>query len=220
MRNLEAVSTHLFMMGQSFDTKELIELRRRTPQVVEKWFGAYADKLYTFIFYRVGKDADLAAELVQETFVSAIRKIEEFDPEQGSMCTWLSFLSKNHISKALKDRGKLKSLERAWAELDSKLADAFAKIATESLPDEVMLRQETAELVQMTLANIPDNYRTALKAHYYLKKSIKEMAQSMGVEDGAVKTLLYRARKAFEEAFLKFDESFGGPRIIKGGTDV
>jgi RNA polymerase sigma-70 factor (ECF subfamily) len=208
------------MMGQSFDKEELAELRRRTPQAVERWFGEYADKLYTFIFYRVGKDADLAAELVQETFVSAIRKIEEFDPEKGSMYTWLSFLSKNHISKALKDRGKQKSLEQVWANLDSGLADAFARIATEPLPDEIMARQETTELVQMTLANIPDNYRMALRAHYYHKKSIKEMAKCMGAEEGAVKTLLHRARKAFEEAFLKFNESFGGPHVIKGGADV
>jgi RNA polymerase sigma-70 factor (ECF subfamily) len=208
------------MMGQPFDRKELAELRQRNPQAVERWFTAYADNLYTFIFYHAGKDADLAAELVQETFVSAIRKIEEFDPDKGNMCTWLNFLSKNHISKALKDRGKQKTLGQIWADLDSDLADAFAKIATEVLPDEIMARQETAELVQMTLASIPDNYRAALRAYYYHKKSIKEMANSMGVEEGAVKTLLHRARKAFEEAFLKSDESFGEPRIIKGEANA
>jgi len=193
-------------MESHFNKTDLGALKRRETGAVEKWFQAFADKLYTFIFYRVGKDADLAAELVQETFVTAIKKIDDFDPGRGDMCTWLCFLSKNHISKALKDRAKLKPLEQVWSNLDGRLADAFAKIATETLPDEIMSRQETTALVQATLANIPDNYRSALKEHYYHKKSVKEIAKCLGIEQGAVKTLLYRARKAFGEAFVRLDE--------------
>ena len=206
MCNLRRPQIHLFMMGQS-NINELKELKRRTPRAIEGWFNTYADKLYTFIFYRVGKDGDLASELVQETFVTAIKKIDEFDPDRGSMCTWLSLLSKNHISKALKEKDRERSYEQAWAKLDKGLAEAFTKIATQPLPDELLSRKETAESVQMTLANIPANYKAALKAHYYHKKSISEMAACLKSSEGAVKTLLHRARKAFEEAFIRLDES-------------
>jgi RNA polymerase sigma-70 factor (ECF subfamily) len=194
-------------MEAHFNKMDLGALKRRETDAVEKWFQTFADKLYTFIFYRVGRDADLAAELVQETFVSAIKKIEEFDPEKGSMCTWLSFLSKNHISKALKIKDRERAYQQVWADLDKGLADAFARIATQPLPDELLSRKETTELVQMTLANIPDNYKAALKAHYYHKKSISEMAACLKASEGAVKTLLHRARKTFEEAFVRLDES-------------
>jgi len=47
---------------------------------------------------------------------------------------------------------------------------AFEQIATEPLPDELIEKAETAELVQMTLANIPANYKYVLKEYYYRLK--------------------------------------------------
>lgn len=200
-----------------FDERDLQRLLTGDVEVVEKWFRTYSDTLYTFAYYRVGKDTDAAAEVVQETFVQALRKIENYDSQRGSMLVWLTYLCKNNIKKALRARRRHTSYEQMWQEIDVCLLRAYELIASEPLPVEILERQETAELVRMTLANIPGNYKLVLTEHYWQRKALKEIAISMGVSEGAVKTMLHRARQAFKVTFLKLTKSLSAPEAGIGG---
>ena len=46
----------------------LKKLRKRDKKEIAHWFEIFCDPVYGFIYYRVGKDADLAGEAPQETF--------------------------------------------------------------------------------------------------------------------------------------------------------
>jgi RNA polymerase sigma-70 factor (ECF subfamily) len=206
-------------MNTLFGKRQLKRLARGNTQAIEQWFNTYSDTLYTFVFYRVDKDTALAADIVQETFLDGLRRIHFYDPDRGSMFTWLTYLSKNFIKRALRERGREISYDRIWQDIDSGLLTAFEQIATEPLPDEVIEKAETAQLVQMTLANIPANYKHVLKQYYYQLKPPKEIAVSVGVSEGAIKTMLYRARQAFKAAFLRLEKSLNNPDTMTGGPD-
>jgi RNA polymerase sigma-70 factor (ECF subfamily) len=206
-------------MKTLFNKRQLRRLARGNAQTIEQWFNAYANSLYTFIFYRVGKDSALAADIVQETFLDGLRQIHLFEPDRGSMFTWLTYLSRNLIKRTLRERGREISYDTIWQDIDSGLLTAFGQIATEPLPDEVIEKAETAQLVQMTLANIPANYKHVLKQYYYQLKPPKEIAVSVGVSEGAIKTMLYRARQAFKTAFLRLEKSFNNPDTMTGGPN-
>lgn len=203
-------------MDKISDKKQLAKLQRKQPKAIERWFETYSDSLYTFVYYRVEKDANLAADIVQETFVSGMRQIELYDPQKGSMYTWLTWLSRNYITKALRIKGKHISYEQIWGSIDSDLVRCFEQIATEPLPEEIFEQKETAQLVQMTLANIPGNYNKVLSEYYYHQKPIKEIASLQGVSQGAIKAQMYRARKAFKEVFLRLSKTFNTPYQIGG----
>lgn len=206
-------------MNTLFGKRQLKRLARGNTQAIEQWFNTYSDTLYTFVFYRVGKDPALAADIVQDTFLDGLRRINLYDPDRGSMFTWLTYLSKNFIKRTLRERGREISYERIWQDIDSGLLTAFEQIATEPLPDEVIEKAETAQLVQMTLANIPANYKHVLKQYYYQLKPPKEIAVSVGVSEGAIKTMLYRARQAFKTAFLRLEKPLNNPDTMTGGPD-
>jgi len=176
-------------------------LREREPRAVERWFEAHADPLYTFVYYRVGRDGDLAAEVVQETFLTALHKIEDYDPGRGAMQAWLTYLSRNHIRAALRRRSRSTQVDTDWDAVDRKLLRAYVELSASPLPDEVLERRETVELVQMALANLPENYRLALRQHYCEQRSLAEIARARESTEGAVKSLLHRARLAFKAAF-------------------
>jgi len=201
-----------------FDKKRpLRRLLRKDPKAIESWFHTYSDSLYTFVFYRVGRDNQLAADIVQETFLKALKDIQKFDPNRGSMFAWLTLLSKNFIKLAIKEKGRQISYDRIWQEIDSGLLTAFEQIATEPLPDEVIEKAETTQLVQMTLANIPANYKLVLRQYYYQLKPPKDIALAVGVSEGVIKMMLYRARQAFKAAFFKLEKSFNNPDLLEGG---
>ena len=134
--------------------------------------------------------------------MSALDKIEQYDIEHGTMFTWLTYLSKNYIKKALRERDKYKTYSELWDKIDTKLLTFYSQLATASLPEEVLQRQETIELVHMTLSNIPGNYQHMLKQHYFCQKTLHEIAMINQISEAAVKSLLYRARIAFKTTFL------------------
>lgn len=193
-------------MGQYFDNEVLRQLQAGEPQAVRGWFEQYADSVYTFVYYRVGKDEQTASDIVQETFLDALTRIEQYDPERGSMEAWLTTLSRNFISRALKAKGMV-SLDQMWSNVDSELMTCFERLATEPLPPDVLEKKETKCLVQTTLASIPGNYRKILTLYYHRGLSIRDIASKSNKSDGAVKVLLHRARQAFKEAFLRLGDS-------------
>jgi len=206
-------------MDTLFDKKQLRQLLRNDPKAIEHWFYTYSDSLYTFVFYRVGKDSRFAADIVQETFLKALRDMQKYDLNRGGMFAWLTLLGKNCIKQAFREKGREISYDRIWRDTDSGLLTALGQIATEPLPDEVIEKAETAQLVQMTIANIPANYKHVLKQYYYQLKPPKEIALAMGVSEGDIKTMLHRARQAFKIAFLKLEKSFDNPDILEGGPN-
>jgi RNA polymerase sigma-70 factor (ECF subfamily) len=192
------------MSDSSVDYHRLLE---REPEAVKQWFLAYAEAVYTFVFYRVAKEEDMAEDVVQETFLVALERIEDFDERRGTMLAWLQYTARNCIRGALRQRARCRQHLAQWQAIDQRLLAVYQKMAESPLPDEVLEQQETKELVHLTLAHLPENYRDILKRHYCEDRPLKEIARAQRLTVSAVKSLLHRARLAFKSIFLSFAES-------------
>ena len=67
----------------------------------------------------------------------------------------------------------------------------------EPLPDWVLERRETRELVGATLSSLPPDYRSALVAKYVDGQSVSEIGAGLGRGEKAAESVLTRARLAF-----------------------
>jgi RNA polymerase sigma-70 factor (ECF subfamily) len=166
------------------------------------WFGENQQAVYAFVFYRVGGDQELATEATQATFVKALGKLSQFEPERGEMATWLKYLSRNVIRNLLTTKHRGAQWQTAWDRIDDSLRVAYERIDEQPLPDEVLQNKETRDLVAMTLANLPDHYREVLQAKYMNNDSLEAIAQARDSSVEAVKSMLHRSRAAFRECFL------------------
>lgn len=170
-------------------------------RALEELYGAHVDRLYAFVFYRVGRDPALAEDVVQETFASALARIDDFDPARGSVASWLHTLSRNVIRDHLRAHRRSDELVARWERIDQSLAQIFAALDHAPLSDEIVARAETRDMVGMTVANLPDNYRDVLHRKYVQGHSLADLARDLGLSTDAVKSLLARARRAFKETF-------------------
>ena len=66
------------------------------------WVSRYADYLYSFAAFRI-KDQDMARDLVQETFLAALERLENFEG-RGSEKTWLTAILKNKVIDVYRSR--------------------------------------------------------------------------------------------------------------------
>lgn len=177
------------------------KIRDGDPAALQSWFQDHVDGLYGFIYYRVGNNAQAAADVTQSTFERALESLDEFDPGRGTMSTWLRLTSRNLIREHLKVSRREVPLQDLWARLDEVLERHFSEIDERELPVEVLERNETRELVSMTLAVLPDQYREVLDAKYMDEQTLEFIADSRGATIDSIKSLLRRARAAFKHTF-------------------
>jgi len=125
-----------------------------------------------------------------------------YDPARsdGRILPWLTGLARNEVRRALAARPGPASLA-VWDRLDEALRSAYARIESEPLGDDHLEREETRELVNQTMAQLPDHYREALEAKYVLGRSVRDLAELWRLSEKAVESRLVRARRAFRAAF-------------------
>lgn len=186
--------------------------RRRPPALLRaagagdalaigRLYDEHVDGLYAFVFYRVGRDPDLAEDVVQTTFARALDHAADFDPARGSFASWLTTLSRNVIRDQLRAHRRTDEVVDRWERIDASLAQLYDALEQAPLPGDVLARAETRDLVHMTIAHLPAPYRTALAGKYVDGKSLEDLARELDLSVDAVKSLLARARRAFKETF-------------------
>jgi len=192
------------------DDARLLSLAASGDEVaLEKLYEANVDGLYAFVFYRVGRDAE---DVVQETFTRALDQLDRYDPKRGSIQSWLCTSSRNVIRDHLRAHRRASELAAMWERIDETLAQIFESLERAPLSDEVIERAETRDMVNMTIANLPEKYRTALEWKYIEGDSLEALAVRLDVSEVAAKSLLARAttssplaarlsRRAFRETF-------------------
>ena len=187
---------------------ELHAARAGDRGAIARFYDAHVDGLYAFVFYRVGRDASLAEDVVQETFATAIARETDFDPARGSVGSWLTVMSRNVIRDHLRAHRRSDELQQTWERIDATLAQTFAAMAERPLPGEVLERAETRDLVHMAVAHLPEPYRTALHRKYVDGETLETLAGELGISIDATKSLLARARRAFRDTFATLSAHF------------
>jgi RNA polymerase sigma-70 factor (ECF subfamily) len=183
------------------------EWRRRAlagdSQAVRVFAETMLPALYHFCLYRVGKDQHRCEEVVQETLVRALRTLEQYDPQRcaDNIFPWLTGLARNEISRVLHRDRQTVSLDEMWQRMDSELLGLYERLETEPLAEDILVREETRELVNVAMSQLPPNYREALQAKYLDGASVRDIADRGQTSEKAVESLLTRARQAFRATF-------------------
>ena len=148
-------------------------------------------KLYG-MFMQSWRNPSLAEELVQRTTFDAIRGRDKYDAEKGSPQQWLFGIARNNIRLEIRKRQSRPSV-------DGDITTYLEAIDSEMLPDEILERQETAQLVRDALAKLPDKEQAVLKGKYIEGLSARQIATRVESTEKAVHSLLYRARMNLRE---------------------
>jgi len=148
------------------------------------------DSVFAFVDFRTGHRRDRTEEVVQETWMIAVRRIGSFDPARSRFENWMRGIAAN----------VLRNHWRAW-----KRSETGRPV--ESIPDgsPPASRGDLAERIGLALSALPHRYSSVLRAKYDEKMTVVEIAREWQESPKAVESLLVRARKAFKDAFGGLD---------------
>jgi len=157
------------------------------------WCLEVFDDLDRFVIWRCGGNRNEADEIVQETWLMAVRRIRAFQPQQASFLSWLRGIAVNVRRNRLRSARRLSQRELIG---DGKLHDA-------ACPDSYADAHEQNEQIAAALDGLLERQENVLRAKYFDGLSVAEIATAWNETPKAIESLLSRARDAFREQFEK-----------------
>ena len=152
------------------------------------------DALYNFARWLVHDSHD-AEDLVQETYLKALRSFASFQPGTNFRAWMFRILRNNFLSS----RSKLE--RRMTVAMDSEEDGPELAVDTET-PETILMNRFNSQLVQRAIDNLPVHYREAMLLCEVEEMSYQEIAEILTIPIGTVMSRLARARKAVRESLL------------------
>ncbi|HMR14941.1 MAG TPA: sigma-70 family RNA polymerase sigma factor [Mariniflexile sp.] len=165
-----------------------------------KWIDLYADYLYNYTISRVN-DGIMAQDLVQDTFLAALKSMKNFKGEANEL-TWLISILKrkiiDHYRKVNSNKGKAEvritynddyETEGDW--LEERVADPFDKTA-----EDTMQNDELGDAIFSCLNKLPEK-----QAEVFRMKSIEGLdtdviCNELNITASNLWVIIHRARTA------------------------
>lgn len=161
---------------------------------------AFAEIVYSFqdavynLCYRMLGERTEAEDASQEAFIRAYNNLDRYDVNR-SFKTWLLSIASNHCIDRLRKR-RLKYLS-----LDEPLPGHMQLSLTsdQNTPEQEAVSNERSAQIQALLDELSADDRAGIILKYWYDYSYAEIAEALDTTESAVKSRLFRARRALAE---------------------
>jgi RNA polymerase sigma-70 factor, ECF subfamily len=154
------------------------------PPTWDEIVRTHADRVYRLAYRLSGNRLD-AEDLTQETFVRVFRSIADYTP--GTFEGWLHRITTNLFLDLVRRRQR----ERTDA-LSSTAADRLRSTLAD--PEREYEQRHLTPDVQQALDALPADFRAAVVLRDLEDLSYEEIATTLGIKVGTVRTRLHRGR--------------------------
>jgi len=163
----------------------------------------YERMVYLTLFSIVKNETE-AEDGAQQTVISAYRHLASFRGD-AKFSTWLTTIAINEGRKRLR-KAKGAAEESLEEQAESHEGDFTPAPLTDwrEIPLEALERKELREALRVAVAELPGIYRQVFALRDLEGLSVEETAQALGINPGAVKVRLHRARIMLQKRLVPF----------------
>jgi RNA polymerase sigma-70 factor (ECF subfamily) len=155
-------------------------------------YDRHVDNVFRFVFYKVGRNKELAQDLTADTFYRALKRISWFGANGTNFGAWLTTIARNLVAD------HFKNATTRFLHYEANIGDAAAHgnnpcKTPESRPAETVADYLNNVRVLTLLKKLKEEQQEVLVLRFLLGYSVEETAEIMGRKTGAIKTLQHRA---------------------------
>jgi RNA polymerase sigma-70 factor (ECF subfamily) len=169
------------------DSRRMMDLVERAQSGEAEAFGClydhYSDTVYRYIYYRVGGRAT-AEDLTSETFLRALRRIGTFTWQGRDFGAWLVTIARNLVADHFKS---------SRFRLEVTTGEMLDANEVERSPEESVLESLANSALLEAVRKLNPQQQECVTLRFLQGLSVAETARVMGKNEGAIKTLQYRA---------------------------
>jgi RNA polymerase sigma-70 factor (ECF subfamily) len=150
------------------------------------------------------KDSAEQEDIVQETFIKAYRAIARFRGD-SAFYTWLYRIAVNTSKNYLVAAGRRPPGQDVDVNDVANIRGANGLVETNS-PEEMVQNDELVEAIKKSIANLPPELKEAIQLREFDGLSYEDIAAVMNCPIGTVRSRIFRAREAIEQAIASLVE--------------
>jgi len=160
----------------------------------EKFYLENMDKLYRFVYFRVGANKQVAEDLTSEIFLKALEHFDKYD-ERISKSAWLFTIAKNHLINYWRDRKPTISLptQEQFEECENGAVEEFEFAFQAHIAN--LEREGDRIFIERLLRHLSEEETRIVTFHYLFGYNYAEIGQILGKNETAVRVAAYRALK-------------------------
>lgn len=177
----------------AMDEAELIVRAARDPQAFGELYERYVDRIYNYIFHRVGNVQE-AEDLTARTFLRALQHIGQYKDHGAPFSAWLYRIAHNLVANWYRDTSRRKEVA---------LDDLYVSHRRSEDPYREVIRKEELETVREVVRQFSPDRQMVLILKHSEHLSNAEIAQILGKTEGAIKSLYHRTLLALREELEK-----------------
>ena len=151
---------------------------------------AYQSRVFGLVLMVLRSPA-AAEDVTQDAFVRAFRNLDRYD-DARPFYPWVAAIAIRLAHNRLRQHGR--TMRREGTPIDEAPAPAAAPVALDAL-----IASERTRNVWAMVASLPARERAAVVLHYRDGLPVRDVAVALGVTDGTIKTMLFRARRHMRE---------------------
>ncbi len=190
-----ALATRTTAARSSVEIEFIEKLRDGDAQAFDTLVIRFSDDIFGLLF-RLTQDAEEAADLTQETFLSALKAVGKFRGE-ADLKTWLFRIAINESRNRFRwwkrrFRSQTDSLDAPVGIREKPLSETVS--SHYSSPEEDVLQREREKHLTKALSDLPVNFREAVVLCDIEGLSYEEIATALDVNIGTVKSRIARGR--------------------------
>ena len=167
----------------------LIEQAKTNPEAFGQLYEIYVDRIYSYIYYRTGSQAD-AEDLTARTFFRALDSIGRYVHRGLPFSAWLYRIAHNLVANWLRDRGRRKFVS---------LEDVTAIGPRGKSPDVHAEDNERRGELVAAVRRLPEDRQQLILLKFVERLPNAEIGEMMGRTEGAIKSLYHRTLIALRE---------------------
>ncbi|MDK8710843.1 RNA polymerase sigma factor SigE [Corynebacterium accolens] len=189
--NVELTGTAAFDAGEA-----------RMPSWAEL-VAEHADGVYR-LAYRLSGDQQDAEDLTQETFMRVFRSLDKYQP--GTFGGWLHRITTNLFLDMVRHRSKIR--------MESLPEDYERVPGTDMTPEQAYTVANLDPVLQSALDSLAPDFRVAVVLCDIEGMSYDEIAETLGVKMGTVRSRIHRGRSQLRAALEKEAQTNAEARIL------
>ncbi|AVZ74563.1 RNA polymerase subunit sigma-24 [Streptomyces lunaelactis] len=186
-RGTTGASTTARRPSADSDSARMMDLVERAQAGEADAFGRlydqYSDTVYRYIYYRVGGKAT-AEDLTSETFLRALRRISTFTWQGRDFGAWLVTIARNLVADHFKS---------SRFRLEVTTGEMLDANEVERSPEDSVLESLSNAALLEAVRKLNPQQQECVTLRFLQGLSVAETARVMGKNEGAIKTLQYRA---------------------------
>jgi len=165
------------------------ELQRRDTNAMEELYDRYGRLAYSVIL-RIVRDAGIAEDLVQETFIRVWNRVQFYDASKGAIGPWLLAIARYRAIDYLRSVRSRDYVAYDEAEADRRSLTAEAAAF------------ENGRRVRAAMRKLVPNHLRVIEMAYFEGLSQLEVAERMGAPLGTVKSWVRMALRSLREELV------------------